>query len=339
MEQRSVIYFLSRKGMKTKDIKTELDQVYQDQALSLSEVYYWKRMFVLGRADLNNIPSPGRTPDEGIDSSILLVLEKNPRATAHQIASKLGIAVSTVTSHLTENLGFKWLHLHWIPHFLNAQQKDFRVKTSKEMLVLLKRAKHDSFKYILTGDECWVNYTYTQTHMWALSTDDVDDIERTNQFQKKILVTIFINGNGLVLLDVKPKNLKITGQYFVNNVIDVIQENDIMRDAQSHKKKLMIHYDNAPWHTSKFVTDYLMHTKLKKVPHPMYSPDLAPCDFGVFGLMKNSLENCEFETEEELIDAIKVFFTQKKSDFWKQIFIAWIERLNMCINANGNYFE
>ena len=64
-----------------------------------------------------------------------------------------------------------------------------------------------------------------------------------------------------------------------------------------------------------------MHAKLIKVPHPMYSPDIAPCDFDVFGLMKNSLENCEFETEEELIDAINVFFTQKKSDYWKKIFM------------------
>lgn len=97
--------------MKTKDIKIELDHVYQDQALSLSEVYYWKRMFVLGRTDRNNLPSPGRTPDEGIDSSIHLVLEKNLRTTAYQIALKLGIAVSTFTSHLTENLSFNWLHL------------------------------------------------------------------------------------------------------------------------------------------------------------------------------------------------------------------------------------
>ena len=103
MEQRSVIYYLTRKNTKTKDIKAELDQVYKEQALSISQVYYW--MFILGREDLNNESSPGRTPDEGIDSSILLVLEKDPRATAHNIAHKLGLAVSTVTFHLTQNLG------------------------------------------------------------------------------------------------------------------------------------------------------------------------------------------------------------------------------------------
>ena len=49
----------------------------------------------------------------------------------------------------------------------------------------------------------------THIHMLALTIDDVDNIERTNQFQKKILITVFINGNNLVLLDIKPQNVKI----------------------------------------------------------------------------------------------------------------------------------
>lgn len=339
MEQRAVIYYLTRKNTKTKDIKAELDQVYKEQALSLSQVYYWRRMFILGREDLNNESSPGRAPDEGIDSSILLVLEKDPRATAHKIAHKLGIAVSTVTLHLTQNLGFHWFHLHWIPHTLNNQQKEYRMKISQEMLILLNRAKRDSFKFILTGDECWVNYSYSSTHMWALTIDDVYDIERTNNYQKKILITVFINGNGLVLLDIKPQTVKITGEYFLHNVINVIEESELLREAERKKRKLMIHFDNAPWHNSKFVQAHLLDSKLRRVPHPAYSPDLAPCDFGIFGTMKNSLEDCEFSTENELIEAIKAFFVLKKSDFWKSIFTAWIKRLNTCISSNGNYFE
>ena len=59
----------------------------------------------------------------------------------------------------------------------------------------------------------------THIHMLALTIDDVDNIERTNQFQKKILKTVFINGNSLILLDIMPQNVKITLEYFVHNVI------------------------------------------------------------------------------------------------------------------------
>lgn len=78
--------------------------------------------------------------------------------------------------------------------------------------------------------------------------DDVNNIERTNLFQKKkILITVFINGNGLVLLDIMPQNVKITGECFA-----------------IEQRKLMIHFDNAPWHNSKFAETQLKSHKLRK---------------------------------------------------------------------------
>ena len=39
------------------------------------------------------------------------------------------------------------------------------------------------------------------------------------------------------------------------------------------------HQDNAPVHNSILVTDYLTEMAIKTLPQPLYSPDLAPCDF------------------------------------------------------------
>ena len=39
--------------------------------------------------------------------------------------------------------------------------------------------------------------------------------------------------------------------------------------------------DNAPVHNSPLVTDYLSKMGIKTVPHPHYSPDLAPCDYSL----------------------------------------------------------
>ena len=40
------------------------------------------------------------------------------------------------------------------------------------------------------------------------------------------------------------------------------------------------HQDNAPVHNSTLITDYLTKMGIETVPHPPYSRDLAPCDFG-----------------------------------------------------------
>jgi hypothetical protein len=36
------------------------------------------------------------------------------------------------------------------------------------------------------------------------------------------------------------------------------------------------------------------------IPHPPYSPDLAPCDFFLFPKMKLKLKRCRFDTMEEI---------------------------------------
>ena len=51
---------------------------------------------------------------------------------------------------------------------------------------------------------------------------------------------------------------------------------------------------------------------IKTVPHPSYSPDLAPCDFWLFPKLKG----CRYETIEEMKEAVtKVIDTLIQEDF------------------------
>ena len=72
------------------------------------------------------------------------------------------------------------------------------------------------------------------------------------------------------------------------------------------------HQDNAPVHNSILVTDYLTKRGIKTVPHPPYSPDLAPCDFWLFP----KLRGCRNEATEEMKEAVtKVIDTLTQEDF------------------------
>ena len=48
------------------------------------------------------------------------------------------------------------------------------------------------------------------------------------------------------------------------------------------------------------VTDYLTKMGIKTVPHPPYSPDIAPCAFGLFPKLKEKLRGCRYETIDTL---------------------------------------
>ena len=64
------------------------------------------------------------------------------------------------------------------------------------------------------------------------------------------------------------------------------------------------------------VTDYLTKMGIKTVPHPPYSPDLAPCDFWLFPNLKEKLRGCCYETIEEMKEAAtKVIDTLTQEDF------------------------
>ena len=89
------------------------------------------------------------------------------------------------------------------------------------------------------------------------------------------------------------------------------------------------HQDNASVHNSILVTDSLTKVGLKTVPHPSYSPDLAPCDFFLFP----KLRGCRYERIEEMKEAVaKVIDTLTQEDF-HGVFQKLLERYNNCIAA------
>ena len=72
---------------------------------------------------------------------------------------------------------------------------------------------------------------------------------------------------------------------------------------------------------------------IKRVPHPPYSPDLAPCDFWLFP----KLRGCRYETIEMKETVMKVIDMLTQEDFHGafQKFSEWYK----CIAAGGDYSE
>ena len=70
---------------------------------------------------------------------------------------------------------------------------------------------------------------------------------------------------------------------------------------------------------------------IKTVPHPPYSPDIAPCDFWLFP----KLRDCRYETTEEMKEAV----TRSRKKTSMGPFLKLLERYNKCIAAGGYYSE
>ena len=75
------------------------------------------------------------------------------------------------------------------------------------------------------------------------------------------------------------------------------------RPATGLRSLCLIH-DNAPAHKCVLVQGFLKEEKVVQLSHPPYSPDLSPCDFFLFPLLKKTLSGRRYESRSALGSAI-----------------------------------
>jgi len=73
------------------------------------------------------------------------------------------------------------------------------------------------------------------------------------------------------------------------------------------------------------------------MPHPPISPDLAPCDFWLFDLIKENL--ADQNDSESLSSAVTKFMYSLNKEEYKKTFDKWIQRMQLCVDNEGDYFE
>ena len=74
---------------------------------------------------------------------------------------------------------------------------------------------------------------------------------------------------------------------------------------------------------------------IKTVRYPSYSPDLAPCDFWLFPLLRG----CSYGTIEEMKEAVTRVIDMLTLEYFPGVLQKLLERYNKCIAAGGGYFE
>ncbi|KAJ4450365.1 hypothetical protein ANN_01786 [Periplaneta americana] len=106
-----------------------------------------------------------------------------------------------------------------------------------------------------------------------------------------------------------------------------------------HRKNWLFLHDNAPAHRSILVQEELARQQVAVLPHPPYSPDLAPCDFFLFPLMKSILRGRNFYAAEKVMTATREAIRHLPANIFQQCFQQLHQRWQTCIEANGDYIE
>jgi len=84
-------------------------------------------------------------------------------------------------------------------------------------------------------------------------------------------------------------------------------------------KSVLLLHDNAPAHSSVVACQAARDCGYEILPHPPYSPDLAPSDFFLFPTLKSSLRGRRFDTDNSVIAVTEDFFSSKEGGSTKVV--------------------
>jgi len=151
------------------------------------------------------------------------------------------------------------------------------------------------------------------------------------------MIFIFFRTTGMVHINCMERGSTINSNYYIDNCLNpVIRVVNGQRPTSGTTNMKIIH-DNARPHVTKTVRDHLNQAGITIIRHPPYSPDLAPSDFWLFDLIKHQLE--DHVDVRSLKRRITAILRNIPKDEYRKTFEKWLERMQLCINNNGDYFE
>ena len=173
----------------------------------------------------------------------------------------------------------------------------------------------------MTVDEAWVHYYEPENKVQSCQRVGPGS-PRPKKFKMqssagKVMATVFLDAKGIIMLDFLPKRSTITGVYYANLL-------DQLRTAIREKhevnsqtcKGVLLQQDNAGVHTWEVAMDAVERNGYELIPHPAYSPDLAPSDFFLFPNLKKDIHGLHFRSDEEVVTAVEEWVNGKDPDFF-----------------------
>jgi hypothetical protein len=111
-----------------------------------------------------------------------------------------------------------------------------------------------------------------------------------------------------------------------------------LRDKRPGRNIIILH-DNARPHAARLTSEAIAKMGWEVLPHPSYSPDLAPSDYHLFGFVKDQLRGQRYETTEAIQKAVRQCLRMAGTEFYRRGIFKLPERWEKCVQRSGDCVE
>ncbi|GBP63236.1 Mariner Mos1 transposase [Eumeta japonica] len=180
-------------------------------------------------------------------------------------------------------------------------------------------ARHKKFLHrIVTGDEKWIHYDNRkeENHGTTWPRDNIDS--KTEYSWKKLMLCIWWDQLGVVYYELLNPSETIIGTLYRIRLMRLTRALKEKRPQYySRHDKIILPHDNARPRVAVPVKKYLKALDWEVLPHPPYSPDIAPSDYHLFRPMAHALSEQRFTSYEDTKNWVDSWIASKDKEFFR----------------------
>ena len=192
---------------------------------------------------------------------------------------------------------------------------------------------------VVTGYESWVHHfdpeSKVQSMEYRHKTSPSPRKFKVIASARNVLLTIFWDMKGVVHMEFLKQGHTVNSEQYISTQRTLKAR---LRRVRSGRDSILQH-DNARPHTSRQTPDALAQLKLSALPHPAYSPDLAPSDYFLFLQLKEHLKGNHIDSDEEVVAAVRQWCREQSPEFFADGIRQLVRRWQLCVDRDRDDVE
>ena len=327
-----MLYEFNRGSNATVAVKN-ICEVY-GQVISQTQCQRWFNRFREGDTSLQDHPKSGRPVE--LDNDVLkTIVESNPRQTIEELAEVLDCGWSTVQEHLNQ-IGKVNRAGVWTPHELTEANKALRSTICNSLVI--KQEKEPFLNRIVTGDEKWVLYENPKRkNQWLSPGQKPIPTPKPGLHPRKALLCVWWDCIGIIHFEVLEMGQTVTSDIYCQQLDRLQQALITKRPSLVNRKGVVLLHDNARPHTARLTQQKIRSLGWDVLPHPPYSPDIAPSDYHLFRSLQHFLSGQSFGDINAVRTALSQYFDSKTASFYEEGIKDLPRRWGIVVDNDGEY--